>query len=126
MNSAIILICTTLVTNATSESIATKSCSPLHMPIILAAANTVKSLSVLDLNELTTPQAKPAVEVVTHNQPKHLRVAAYVPRHWHHQYRSRIRVTPTANQLSPQHKPMSFWDKLKSLPEQFSKTITIE
>ena len=126
MNPAIILVCTTLVTNAASGTVATKSCSPEHMPIVLAAANTVKTLSIQDLPEVAPLQAKPIVEVARHYQPKRIRVAAYVPRHWHHQSRSRIRVIPTANELTPQHKPMSFWDKLKALPEQISKSITIE
>ncbi len=131
MNPAIILVCTTLVTNATSGTVATKSCSPEHMPIILAAANTVKTLSVLDMNEvappeITLPKAKPVAETVKHEPAKRARVAIYIPRHWHHQSRGRIRVIPTANQLTPQHKPVSFWDKLKSLPEQISKSITIE
>ena len=126
MNPAIILVCTTLVTNAASGTVATKSCSPEHMPIVLAAANTVKTLAVQDMIVVATPQAKPVAEVVKHDQPKHIRVAAYVPRHWHHEYRSRIRVIPTANQLSPPRKTMSFWDKLKALPDQISKSITIE
>ena len=131
MNPAIILVCTTLVTNAASGTVATKSCSPEHMPIILAAANTVKALAVPDMNEGaiaedTSPKAKPVAEIVKHDPPKRARVAIYVPRHWHHQSRGRIRVIPTANHLTPQLKPVSFWDKLKSLPEQISKSITIE
>lgn len=126
MNPAIILVCTTLVTNAASGTVATKSCSPEHMPIILAAANIAHTLSIQNLNVVATPQAKPVTEVVKHDRPKRIRVAAYVPRHWHHQSRNRIRVIPTANELTLQHKPISFWDRLKALPEQISKSITIE
>ena len=126
MNPAIILVCTTLVTNVASGTVATKSCSPEHLPIVLAAANIANTLSIQNLTEVATPHVKPVAEVVKHDQPKRIRVAVYVPRHWHHQSRSRIRVIPTANELTPQHKPMSFWDKLKALPEQISKSITIE
>ena len=122
MNPAIILVCTTLITNAASETVATKSCSPEHLPIILAAANTVKALSIPQVNEMTAPEvappkAKPVAEIVRHDPPKRTRVAIYNPRHWHHQSRGRIRVIPTANELAPPQKPVSFWDKLKSLPE---------
>lgn len=131
MYPAIILVCTTLVTNAASGTVATKTCSPEHMPIILAAANTVKALAVQEINEVAisevaAPKVKTVTETVKHETPKHFRVTNYIPRHWHHQSRSRIRVIPTANELPPQHKPVSFWDKLKSLPEQISKSITIE
>ncbi len=131
MNPAIILVCTTLVTNVASGTVATKFCSPEHMPIILAAANTVKALAVQDMNEVTisedtAPKAKPVAEILKHEPPKHFRVTNYIPRHWHHQSRGRIRVIPTANESPPQHKPASFWDKLKSLQEQISKSITIE
>ena len=130
MNPAIILVCTTLVTNAASGTVATKSCSAEHAPIILAAANMAQTLPVPIQFEMTssmiTPRHEPVAEVVVQKaQPKRMRVAAYMPRHRHHHLRSRIRVIPTANELTPQ-KPMSFWDKLKALPDQISKSITID
>ena len=126
MNPAIFLVCTTLVTNASSETVATRSCSVEHPPIVLAAATIANTLPVLDMNEVAPAEVKPVAETVKHYQPKRARVAIYIPRHSHYQSRGRIRVIPTANELAPQHKPMSFWDKLKALPDQIAKSIVIE
>ncbi len=130
MNPAIVLVCTTLVSNAASGTIATKSCIPEHAPIILAAASMAKTLSIHNqfemMNTVVTPRPDPVAEMVQHSAPKHLKVADYQPRHRYHHLRSRVRVIPTASESPPPRKEMSFWDKLKAIPDQISKSITIE
>ena len=133
MAAAVILICTTLVTNAVSGTEAAQVCPSDAQVEVAELTSSFDNFSFNVINDFIEPvesmpgqadkapvapavqaKAKPVVaqKVV---RPRHVRVAYSWPRHHHKSWR-RAHVMPTGVAEVRPDNPPSLWDSLKKLP----------
>lgn len=137
MLTAVLLVCTTLISNGSDETVATKSCQFEQQPAAAAATNSFDKLSFRMLNDVVDTVAVVALEpnpanhdvkptLLKAQQNHRVSTVANLAHRVVHANFGKAHIIPTADISLPTHKLLSFWDKLKQEPASNFKPIVTD
>ena len=131
-----ILVCTTLISNGSDGTVATKTCQFEQQPTPAIAANSFEKLSFRMLNDVeeavvtvnTNPanlDVKPTLLKVPQTRDHRVLRTATLSQHTVYPNVGKTRVIPVADISLPPRKSLSFWDRLKQEPvSNFKPLVT--
>ena len=132
-----ILVCTTLISNGSDGTVATKRCQFEQQPTAATAANSYEKLSFRMLNDVeeavvtvntnpANPDVKPILLKVTQTGDHRVLRTATLSQHTVYPNVGKTRVIPVADISLPSRKSLSFWDRLKQEPASNFKPLVTD